>query len=133
LKRSENLLLTRRVKKIRIIKRSKKASSKGDKMETSKELFKLSVSVRGVKKRCRKSDHHILQGGYMPYNGGNFDQAKIEDVVRGIVETNMKQVDGKIYIHLDHIKQGDFMQIWEPFSNKNVRFELKTSLENALQ
>lgn len=102
-------------------------------METQKELFKLTVSVKGVKKRCRNSDHHLLQGGYMPYNDGVFDQAKIEDVVKGLIETNMKRVDGRIFIHLDHIKQGDFMQTWEPFSDKNVRFELKSSLENALQ
>lgn len=102
-------------------------------METTKELFKLSVSLIGVKKRCRKSERHLLSGGYMPYNDGNYDQNEVETMAKKLISDNMKQVDSKIIVNLNHIKQGDFVQTWEPFSKKNVAFELKSSLENALQ
>ncbi len=101
-------------------------------METTKELFKISVSLHGVKKRCRKTEFHLLQGGYIPYNDGTFDREAINAVVRGLVVSNMKQVNGKIVINLDHIKQGEFMQTWEPFSDKNVKWQLVSSLENEL-
>ena len=101
-------------------------------METTKELFKISVSMHGVKKRCRKSEFHLLQGGYIPYNDGTFNREAIETVARGLIETNMKQVNSKIVISLDHIKQSEFMQTWEPFSNKNVKWQLVSSLENEL-
>lgn len=101
-------------------------------METTKELFKISIGLYGVKKRCRKSEFHVLRAGYIPYNEGTFDREAIETIAKGLIETNMKQVNGKIIISLDHIKQGDFMQTWEPFSDKNVKWQLVSSLENEL-
>ena len=101
-------------------------------METTKEIFKISVAMHGVKKRCRKSEFHLLQGGYIPYNEGTFDREAIETVARGLIETNMKQVNSKIVISLDHVMQGDFMKTWEPFSKKHVKWNLVSSLENEL-
>lgn len=101
-------------------------------METTKELFKISVSVTGVKKRCRKSDFHVLRGGYIPYNEGSFDREAVEAIARGLVDSNMKQINSRVMIHLDRIEKGEFMERWELFSDKNVKFELKTPLENEL-
>jgi hypothetical protein len=101
-------------------------------MGTTKELFQISISLYGVKKRCRKSEFHALKAGYIDYNEGTFDREAIESVARGLIETNMKQVNGKIIISLDHIKQGDFTQVWEPFSDKNVKWQLVSSLEKEL-
>ena len=101
-------------------------------METTKELFKISVSVTGIKKRCRKSEFHVLRGGYIPYNGGSFDREAIEAVARGLIETNIKQLNSRVIIHLDRIEQDDFLERWEPFSDKNVKWELVSSLENVL-
>ena len=101
-------------------------------METSKEFFKISVAVTGVKKRCRKSEFHVLRGGYIPYNEGSFDREAVEAVARGLVDSNMKQVNSKVMIHLDRIERGGFMERWEMFSDKNIKFELKTPLENEL-
>ena len=107
-------------------------SNKRDNMETTKELFKISVAVTGVKKRCRKSEFHVLRGGYIPYNGGSFDREAVEGMARGLVDSNMKQVNSRIIVHLDRIEKGDFMETWEMFSDKNIKFELKTPLENEL-
>jgi hypothetical protein len=96
------------------------------------QFYKLSVLVTGIKKRCRKTEFHLLQGGYIPYNDGTFDREAIEAIAKGLIETNMKQVNGKIIISLDHIKQGDFTQVWEPFSDKNVKWQLVSSLEKEL-
>jgi len=97
------------------------------------QFFKLGVAVNGVKKRCRKSESHYLSGGYLPYNDGVFNQDEVENLVRGILETNMKRIEGKVFIILNHVKVADGIQTWEMFGKTNVKFELKTSLENALQ
>lgn len=97
------------------------------------QFFKIGISVNGVKKRCRKSESHYLSGGYLPYNDGAFNQDEVENLVRGILETNMKRIEGKVFIILNHVKVADGIQTWEMFGKTNVRFELKTSLENALQ
>jgi hypothetical protein len=97
------------------------------------QFFRVGVSVNGVKKRCRKSESHYLSGGYIPYNDGAFNQEEIENLARGIVETNMKQVNGRIFIVLNHVKVADGIETWEMFGKTNVKLELKTSLENALQ
>ena len=97
------------------------------------QFFKLGVAVNGVKKRCRKSESHYLSGGYLPYNDGAFNQDEVENLVRGILETNMKRIEGKVFIILNHVKVADGIQTWEMFGKTNVKFELKTSLENALQ
>lgn len=102
-------------------------------METTKELFKISVSLRGVKKNCRKTDFHVLKGGYIDYNAGDFNQDAIDAIASGLVNSNIKRIHSDITVHLDYVQQGEIMQTWQPFSDKNVRFELKTSLENALQ
>ena len=102
-------------------------------METQKELFRIGVSVNGVKKRCRKSESHYLSGGYIPFNGGFFNQVEIENLAKGILETNMKRIDGKVFIILNHVKVADGIETWELFGKTNVKFELKSSLENALQ
>jgi len=97
------------------------------------QFFKLGVAVNGIKKRCRKSESHYLSGGYLPYNDGAFNQDEVENLVRGILETNMKRIEGKVFIILNHVKVADGIQTWEMFGKTNVKFELKTSLENALQ
>lgn len=97
------------------------------------QFFRLGVSVRGIKKRCRKSESHYISGGYLPYNDGAFNQNEVENLVRGILETNMKKIDGKVNVILNHVKVADGIETWEMFGKTNVQFELLTSLENALQ
>jgi len=97
------------------------------------QFFRVGISVTGVKKRCRKADHHYFQAGYIPYNEGIFNQSEVENLAKGLVETNMKQVNGKIFIILNHVKVADGIETWEMFGKTNVKFELKSSLENALQ
>lgn len=100
-------------------------------METQ-EFFKVYVIVPGVKKRCRKAERHMLKAGYIPYNGGSFDREAIEATAKGLIEANIKQVVGNVVISLDHVVRDDHFERWEPFSDKNVRFELRTALENEL-
>jgi hypothetical protein len=97
------------------------------------QFFRIGVSVNGVKKRCRKSESHYLPGGYIPYNGGAFNQEEIENLAKNIIETNMKQVNGRVFIVLNHVKVADGIESWEMFGKTNVKLELKSSLENALQ
>jgi hypothetical protein len=97
------------------------------------ELFKVTVIVDGIKKKCRKSDRHFLRLGYKPYNNGEFNREEIEETAKASIQTNIRQVTGRIIVVLDHIKRGDMMEQWQPFSDKNIQFELKSSLENVLQ
>lgn len=97
------------------------------------QFYKLGIAVNGVKKRCRKSERHFISGGYLPYNDGTFNQDEVESLARGILESNMKRIDGKVKIVLNHVKRDGGIETWEIFGKTNVQFELKTSLENALQ
>lgn len=97
------------------------------------QFYKLGVAVNGVKKRCRKSERHFISGGYLPYNDGTFNQEEVESLARGILETNMKRIDGKVKVVLNHVKREGGIETWEVFGKTNVQFELQSSLENALQ
>ena len=95
-------------------------------------LFKLSLQVIGIKRRCRKSERHFFQLGYIPYNDGQFDKSEISDKVQAFIDTNMKQVNSITRVSLDHtvITKDEFctQTTWQPFSPKNVNFDLNIIL-----
>ena len=101
-------------------------------VETSQVLFKISIQVIGIKKRCRKSERHFFQLGSIPYNDGQFDKSETSDKVKAFIETNMKSVNSLTRVSLDHtvITKDEFctQTTWEPFSDKNVRFDLNIIL-----
>ena len=98
----------------------------------SEEYFKVTIVVNGIKKRARKIDRHFLDAGYLPYNNGFYDVEQVETLAKNFIETNMKEVNGKIQVNLNHITfDGTFGQ-WLPFSNKNVTHVILSSLEKAL-
>ena len=101
-------------------------------LETSQVLFKISIQVIGVKKRCRKSERHFFQLGSIPYNDGQFDKSSINDKVRDFLATNMKSINSLTRVSLDHtvITHDEFctQTTWQPFSDKNVRFDLNIVL-----
>jgi hypothetical protein len=45
----------------------------------------------------------------------------------------MKTLNSKVHVILNHVKVVDGIETWEMFGKTNVRFELNSSLENALQ
>jgi hypothetical protein len=103
--------------------------SKANDIELNEKiLFKLAVQVMGIKKRCRTYDRHSFQLGHIPYNDGQFDKSEVSDKVKAFIQTNMKQVDSLVRVYLDHVvikNEGHFTSTqWEPFSAKNVRFDL---------
>jgi hypothetical protein len=97
------------------------------------QFFRVGISVDGIKKRCRKSDSHYFHAGYIPYNNGDFNKEEIESLAKGLIETNMKTLNSKVHVILNHVKVVDGIETWEMFGKTNVRFELNSSLENALQ
>jgi hypothetical protein len=97
------------------------------------QFFRIGISVNGIKKRCRKSDNHYFHAGYIPYNNGDFNKEEIENLAKGLIETNMKTLNSKVHVILNHVKVVDGIETWEIFGETNVRFELNSSLENALQ
>jgi hypothetical protein len=102
----------------------------------SEKLYKIGISVTGVKKRCRKSDRHYLPMGYIPYNEGQIDQAEIEARAKDFVAENMKSVVGNFKVCLNFIerKKDDYgtIETWEMFGNENKSFTVQTSLEKEL-
>ena len=103
-----------------------------------KDLFKITVHVCGVKKRCRKVERHYFSAGYIPYNGGNFNQEEVEQLAQGVIESNMKQLRSAVQVSLNHIKRSDneggfTIESWEMFGKTNVSFILQSSLEKELQ
>jgi hypothetical protein len=97
------------------------------------QFFRVGISVNGIKKRCRKSDSHYFHAGYIPYNNGDFNKEEIENLAKGLIETNMKTLKSKVHVILNHVKVADGIETWEMFGKTNVKFELNSSLENALQ
>jgi len=95
-----------------------------------KELFKLSILVVGVKKRCRKVETHILDAGYIPYSEEILNQDELIDKARNLVNTNMKTVQGVPVLKLNHVKERDGIIKWELFSSKHKEIEI---LEPVLQ
>lgn len=108
------------------------SKSNDNELSTSQVLFKISIQVIGIKKRCRKSERHFFQLGSIPYNNGEYDQSAINDKVRDFLSTNMKQINSLTRVSLDHTivtKEEVFTStVWEPFSDKNVRFDLNIIL-----
>ncbi len=96
------------------------------------QFYKVGIAVSGVKRRCRKSERHFISAGYLPFNDGVFNQEEVETLARGILETNMKRIDGRIKVVLNHYKVKDGIQTWEMFGKNNVEFELQSSLEKEL-
>lgn len=96
------------------------------------QFYRLGVAVNGIKKRCRKSERHFISGGYLPYNDGTFNQDEVENLAKGILESNMKRIDGKVKVVLNHVKVDGGIETWEMFGKTNVQFELTSSLEKEL-
>lgn len=97
------------------------------------EYFEIKIHLVGVKRGCRKKTGHLLNAGSIPYNGGVFNQDEVEIMAKNLIKTNMRSVDGRVIIHLDHVIHEGNTNLWMPFSDKNKKFELVTSLENALK
>lgn len=104
--------------------------------QDKQELFKVTVHVVGVKKRCRKSDRHIFNLGYIPYNDGVFDQEDLERKAEALLEENMKSISEVPSVDLNHVKIsgecGFRSEEWRPFSDKNKSFKLLSPLEKVL-
>jgi hypothetical protein len=70
----------------------------------------------------------MFQLGSIEYNNGEYNKEGVISLVRDFVDVNMKEVNSIVRIHLDHVKQsnerGFTSTLWEPFSDKNVRFDI---------
>jgi hypothetical protein len=92
------------------------------------ERFKISIQLCGIKKRCRKNDRFFFTISYVDYNSGDYDKENVVSLVRDWIAVNMKEVTSQVRIHLDHTKvkseNGFTSTLWEPFSDKNVRFDI---------
>ena len=92
------------------------------------EKFKIAIEVIGIKKRCRKNERHMFQLGSIEYNNGEYNKEGVISLVRDFVDVNMKEVNSIVRIHLDHTKvkseNGFTSTLWEPYSDKNVRFDI---------
>jgi hypothetical protein len=101
--------------------------TKSESTNDTQVLFKLSIQVIGIKKRCRKSERHFFQLGHIPYNEGNYDHEAMKQKARDFLSTNMKEVKSVVRLNLDHVvikNEGNFtVTQWEPFSKLNKSFD----------
>ena len=90
-----------------------------------KIYYALSISVRGVKKRCRKSDLHHFHVGAVSLD---FDRKELESKVYDLIFLNMKSISSMIYVTLNYTVEKKERDItcrqFEPFSDKNIKFQL---------
>jgi hypothetical protein len=101
--------------------------TKSESVNDIQVLFKLSLQVIGIKKRCRKSERHFFQLGHIPYNEGEYDHEAMKLLARDFLNTNMKEVHSIVRFSLDHViikNEGNFTATqWEPFSKLNKSFD----------
>jgi len=106
-------------------------------LDEKQKLFKISINVVGIKKRCRKVERHFLRAGYVPYNDGEFNKEELEQKVKDVVSSNMKTVTSDIIISLDFVElsveRGYSSELWQPFSKLNKSWKVLSGLENQLQ
>lgn len=99
-------------------------------------LYRISVSCVGVKKRCRKTERHLLYLGYIPYNDGNVNKEELLDKARSFIAENMKSVVGVPSVNLSFTerKKDDYgtVETFQLFDSRNVSYKITSSLENEL-
>jgi hypothetical protein len=90
------------------------------------EKFRLSVSVTGVKKKCRKPDRHLFNMGYMEYNPNMTDEQKQEVVqkAKDLLAVNMKSFLNGFTVNLNHVTLRDELEMWEPFAETNLKIKV---------
>lgn len=85
----------------------------------STHYYKLSYNLKGIKKRCRKSELHFFHLGRVDLN---YDHNQIIETVRASIDTNIKEVYSMVNIHLDFITStAEGFEQWMPFSDKNIK------------
>lgn len=97
--------------------------------------FKITLSVYGVKKRCRKSEGHNFHLGHIDYNEGVFNKEEILDKARAAIETNMKScVKAAVTLNYVEIKKEEHFTstLWQPFDDRHVKFNVETPLIEQL-
>jgi hypothetical protein len=101
--------------------------TKSDSINDTQVLFKVSLQVIGIKKRCRKSERHFFQLGHIPYNEGEYDHEAMKQKARDFLSTNMKEVNSQIRVYLERVvvsNEGSFTVTQsEPFSKLNKSFD----------
>lgn len=83
------------------------------------------INATGIKKRCRKVDHHQLDLGVFPIDtpyGTIIEKAKAE------VKAKMKTLRGQPCVKLCHFTIKGTMSTWEPFSGRDKKFPLEVAL-----
>jgi hypothetical protein len=98
---------------------------------TKQVIFEVGIHVKGVKRKCRKSERHYFSVTKIPYDeNATLDQ--VRDVVKAFLETNMKSVEGRPIVKFSRVEIGEHFRTMELFDKRNKEFVLESSLENAL-
>ena len=102
------------------------------------KLFKVSIIVTGVKKRCRKTEQHFLSLGYIDYNDGAFNQDELTEKVKNYLSDNMREIKSIPRVNLYYVERrkdafGKVLVIPSFVDDRNISFNVQSSLENALQ
>lgn len=89
--------------------------------------LKAYVIVRGIKKRCRNSERHMITIGNFPLNA---DRETLRTMAKNRVVADMRTVEPGGYLCLDYVEveQSEWGQTetWMPFDKRHVRIDLAT-------
>lgn len=90
--------------------------------EAKKTFWDYGVSVRGVKKKCRKVDHHIVT---LSKDHLEVIEEDARRLAREWIEKNMKSVVNAIATATMWTDSGDGVKTWQPFTDShNLKFYL---------
>lgn len=89
-------------------------------MSNKKSELKVYVIVRGVKKRCRKSERRMLEMANAQLDASQ-DELKAKAVA--LIHETMKTVD-KAELHLDYVEVADGFESWIMFDERHKTIPL---------
>ena len=96
-----------------------------------KNQFKLSISFIGLMGRQRKAQHNMIGLGYIDVESMDLESVKMQALAR--IKKEVKSVQNRIMLNLDHVKFDGNIMTWEPFSKDHVRVDLTKDYINLIE
>jgi hypothetical protein len=92
-----------------------------------KNYWRISVRVRGVKKKCRKEDAHTFRLATIPHvDKDQLDMSHWQSVARSMVESNMKNYSGKMQLDFVFMTIGKDFEQWQMFDKRHFMTLVET-------
>jgi hypothetical protein len=95
--------------------------------------WRISVRVRGVKKKCRREDTHTFRLATIKHvDKDQLDMSHWEELARSMVDSNMKSINGKIQLDFLFMTIGKDFEQFQMFDDRHFMTLVNSPLVNEL-